>query len=163
LIVTSMPEILTRWQRFEQLSAGELYELLQFRQSIFVVEQASPYPDLDALDQQAWHLQLRADGALAGYLRLIAIPGPPPIVRFGRVALALDLRRRGLGRRLIEEALRFAGERYPERDAELAAQSYLVPFYRSFGFTIASDPYDDFGVAHVDMRMPRGATQTADP
>ena len=51
-----MPEITTEWRRFHELTAGELYELLRFRQSIFVVEQACAYPDLDGLDQSAWHL-----------------------------------------------------------------------------------------------------------
>ena len=43
-----MPEITTEWQRFETLMAGEPCELLRFRQSIFVVEQRSPYPTLMA-------------------------------------------------------------------------------------------------------------------
>jgi ElaA protein len=51
-----MPEITTQWRRFDELTASELYELLRFRQSIFVVEQASAYPDLDGLDPSAWHL-----------------------------------------------------------------------------------------------------------
>ena len=42
-----MPKITTEWQRFEELPADVLYEVLRFRQSIFVVEQRSPYPDLD--------------------------------------------------------------------------------------------------------------------
>jgi predicted GNAT family N-acyltransferase len=31
-----------------------------------------------------------------------------------------------------------------------------VPFYESFGFATASEPYDDFGVAHIEMvlRLP---------
>ena len=57
-----MPKITTQWQRFEELSPDALYEILRFRQSIFVVEQRSPYPDLDGLDQEAWHLLLRAEG-----------------------------------------------------------------------------------------------------
>ena len=73
--MTSMPEAATEWQSFDQLTADKLYELLRFRQDIFVVEQASPYPDLDGLDQGAWHLLLRVDGVLTGYLRLI--PSPP--------------------------------------------------------------------------------------
>ena len=32
-----MPKIAMEWQRFEALSAAELYEILRFRQSIFVV------------------------------------------------------------------------------------------------------------------------------
>jgi len=146
--LTTMPKITTEWQRFEQLSADMLYEVLRFRQSIFVVEQRSPYADLDGLDQEAWHLLLRSEGELAGYLRLIPMP-----IRIGRVAVAPQLRRRGLGRRLMEEGLRFCRERYPGQDIVLAAQLNLVPFYRSFGFTVISEPYDDFGVMHVEMRM----------
>ena len=78
--MSSMPEPVTEWQKFAQLSAAALYELLRFRQGIFVVEQASPYPDLDGLDQQAWHLLLRVERGLAGYTRLIPRP-----LRIGRV------------------------------------------------------------------------------
>ena len=143
-----MPEVTTEWQRFEQLSADKLYELLRFRQRIFVVEQGSPYPDLDDLDQSAWHLLLRVDGTLAGYSRLIPAP-----VRIGRVAVAAPLRNRGLGRRLMEEALSFCRERYPAQDIVLAAQLSLVPFYERFGFAVTSEPYDDFGVMHVEMSL----------
>ena len=91
-----MPEIATEWQRFEQLSTDKLYELLRFRQGIFVVEQGSPYPDLDGLDQDAWHLLLRVKGELAGYLRLM----PAALqVRIGRVAVSAPLRGRGFGHR----------------------------------------------------------------
>ena len=72
--LTSMSEIAIGWQRFDELSGEALYELLRFRQSIFVVEQCSPYPDLDGLDRDAWHLTLRVPGELAGYLRLLPIP-----------------------------------------------------------------------------------------
>jgi ElaA protein len=144
-----MPNIALEWQRFEELSADMLYEALRFRQNIFVVEQRSPYADLDGLDQEAWHLLLRSEGELAGYLRLIPMP-----IRIGRVAVASQLRRRGLGRRLMEEGLRFCGESYPAQDIVLAAQLNLVPFYSSFGFAVISEPYDDCGVMHVEMRMP---------
>ena len=70
-ILISMPKITTEWQRFEVLGADGLYELLRFRQGIFVVEQCSPFRDLDGLDLEARHLLLRAEGALAGYLRMI--------------------------------------------------------------------------------------------
>src|ERR1700757_1490038 len=106
-----MPEITTQWQRFEQFSPVALYEVLQFRQGIFVVEQSSPYPDLDGLDRDAWHLLLRVNGELAGYLRFMPAP-----VRIGRVAVAPALRRRGFGRRLMAEALRFCLERHPAQD-----------------------------------------------
>jgi ElaA protein len=78
--MTSMPKIEMEWQRFEALTTDVLYELLRFRQNIFVVEQRSPYPDLDGLDQSAWHLALRVEGQLSGCLRLMTFPGPPALV-----------------------------------------------------------------------------------
>lgn len=146
-----MLEIATEWRRFDELTAAELYELLCFRQSIFVVEQACAYPDLDGLDQNAWHLTARLAGELIGCLRLTAITGPPPIVRIGRVAVSLSLRRGGLGRMLMEQALILCRERFPLQAVALGAQVPLVPFYKSFGFAATSEPYDDFGVAHVEM------------
>ena len=146
--MTSMPEVTTEWHRFEQLSADKLYELLRFRQRIFVVEQASPYPDLDGLDQGAWHLLLRSEGELAGYARLITSS-----LRIGRVAVALPLRGHGLGRRLIDEALGFCRAQYPGGPVALIAQAHLVSFYRSFGFEPTGAPFDDFGVAHVEMKL----------
>ena len=149
--LNSMPEPVTEWQKFAQLSAATLYELLRFRQAIFVVEQASPYADLDGLDQSAWHLLLRVDGGLAGYARLVPSP-----LRIGRVAVAAELRRQAFGRRLMEEALLFCRAHYPGQPVMLTAQAHLVPFYRGYGFEPTGEPFDDFGVAHVDMRLPRG-------
>ena len=149
-MVNSMPEAETEWQSFDQLTSDKLYELLRFRLNIFVVEQASPYPDLDGLDQGAWHLLSRVDGALGGYLRLIPAP---PSAKIGRVAVAAAMRGRGLGRRLMEEALRFCSTRYPGLPVALTAQTYLGSFYQSYGFEPTGAPFDDFGVAHVAMEL----------
>src|SRR5882672_6091809 len=81
------------WRRWPELTADQLYELLEFRQAIFVVEQASAYPDLDGRDNAARHLTLRREGRLIGYSRLIA---PDPLVRIGRVAVAEAERGNGL-------------------------------------------------------------------
>ena len=148
-----MPQITTEWRRFDELTAGELYELLRFRQSIFVVEQASPYPDLDGIDRSAWHLTARLESELIGYLRLTPIAGQPPMVRIGRVAVSPPLRRGGLGRMLMEKGLILCRERFPLQAIALGAQVPLVPFYESFGFAVTSEPYDDFGVAHVEMAL----------
>ena len=149
--MSSMPEPVTEWQKFAQLSAAALYELLRFRQGIFVVEQASPYPDLDGLDQQAWHLLLRVERGLAGYTRLIPRP-----LRIGRVAVAAERRRHGLGRRLMEGTLLFCRAQYPGQPVMLTAQIHLVPFYRGFGFEPTGEPFDDFGVTHVGMELRPG-------
>ena len=146
------------WHSWADLSPPQLYELLQFRQAIFVVEQASPYPDLDGRDSEARHLALRDDGTLIGYLRLIAPNAQElrPLVRIGRVSVAAAARGRGHARTMMAAALRLAGELYPDCDIEIGAQAHLEGFYRSFGFAPCSSPYDDFGVPHIDLVLRRG-------
>ena len=162
-LVTSMPTIETQWQRFQTLTTERLYRILRFRQEIFVVEQSSPYPDLDGLDQDAHHLLLLSEGELAGYLRLLPT-SCPRLIRIGRVAVAAHRRRGGLGRVLMREALRRCWEDYPHCDIALGAQAHLIPFYASLGFAVVSEPYDDFGVQHVEMRAQAGRphSETAD-
>ena len=77
------------------------------------------------------------------------------ILRIGRIAVAAPLRRRGFGRRLMDEALSRCRERYPGLPVALTAQAHLLPFYRSFGFEPTGEPYDDFGRTHVDMELRR--------
>ena len=139
-----------QWHGFGDLSAALLYEALRFRQAIFVVEQRSPYPDLDGEDERADHLLLRVDGALAGYLRLIPDPSERRVA-IGRVAVAAARRRHGLARLLMAEALARCRQDYPACAVTLSAQTYLIPFYESLGFRATSAPYDDYGVPHVDM------------
>ena len=142
------------WHGFADLTAALLYEVLAFRQALFVVEQRSPYPDLDGLDHSAQHLLLRMDGALAGYLRLIPYAAGGRVA-IGRVAVGEKWRRRGLARQLMEEALACRRRDYPDCTVTLSAQNYLVPFYQALGFRATSAPYDDYGVPHVDMvRLP---------
>ena len=59
------------WKTFDQITKPELYEILSFRQAIFVVEQKSWYQDADGLDQICEHLLIKQDSILVGYLRLI--------------------------------------------------------------------------------------------
>jgi ElaA protein len=137
-----------QWRRFDEFSPAQLYEMLAFRQAIFVVEQRSAYRDLDGRDQAALHLLSRREGAIAGYLRLIPAAAQ---VRIGRIAVAVPLRGRGLGRLLMAAALEKCRENFAGLPVALAAQAYLVPFYAGFGFAVVGAPYDDYGVPHVEM------------
>jgi ElaA protein len=139
------------WHAFNDFSAALLYDVLRFREAIFVVEQASPYPDLDGTDERAHHLLLRLEGMLSGYLRLIPHPGEARVA-IGRVAVAAPLRRHGLARLLMGTALSRCHEDYPHCSISLSAQTYLARFYETLGFRATSTPFDDYGVLHVEMR-----------
>ena len=41
---------------FEELNKAELYQIIQLRIAVFIIEQDCPYPDLDDMDQDAQHL-----------------------------------------------------------------------------------------------------------
>jgi ElaA protein len=140
------------WRGFAELSAALLYELLSFRQAIFVVEQRCAYPDLDGLDRQAEHLLLRRGDELAGCLRLIPFPEEARVA-IGRVAVAEPIRHRSLARKLMIEALGRCRRDYRNHAVTLTGQTYLVPFYESLGFAVTSAPFDDYGLSHVHMAL----------
>ena len=96
--------------------------------------------------------QVFRHGELAGYLRLIPHPGDARIA-IGRVAVAAPLRRQGLARRLMAEALGRCRQEYADCAVTLTAQTYLVPFYETLGFVATSAPFDDYGLSHVEMAL----------
>jgi ElaA protein len=69
----------------------------------------------------------------------------------GRVLTTPAFRGRGVGRVLMREGLRQAAALYPGCAVRLSAQRYLERFYAGFGFRVVSEPYDEDGIAHVDM------------
>jgi ElaA protein len=144
-----------QWARFAELRPEELYAALQLREAVFVVEQNCAYPDADGRDPHAWHLlgwlNEETERRLVAYARVF-----PPGVRYvegsiGRVATAPDVRRRGVGKALMAEALRRLETLAPHQPVKLAAQRYLENFYSSFGFRTVSAPYEEDGIIHVDM------------
>jgi ElaA protein len=140
---------------FAELTTPELHEILALRVAVFVVEQACAYPELDGRDPESIHLLGIVDGRLAAYARWYPTAGATIL---GRIVVEPELRGRGLGRRVTGEALRRIGP----GEVRVSAQLYLEPFYRGLGFETVSSPYDDYGVAHVDMvrRAVESATRT---
>ena len=57
-------------KHFKELTTRELYDILKFRVSIFVVEQNCPYQEIDNLDLDAYHLYLSDNSNIIAYLRV---------------------------------------------------------------------------------------------
>jgi len=145
------------WQclPFDELSTNELYAILKARQAVFVVEQNCPFLDADDVDQHCLHLsgwQVRdTTKALAAYARLV-----PPKVKYlepsiGRVITSPEFRGQGLGKELMQRAVRAMDELYPGLAIRIGAQQYLEKFYSRFGFETASPTYIEDGIPHVEM------------
>ena len=152
---TSAQQITWQWSRFEDLRPEHLYEIVRLREGVFVVEQNCVYLDADGRDPAAWHLLgwLEESGArkLVAYSRVFEPGIRYPEGSVGRVVTAPEVRRTGVGRILMAEALRRLENLAPGRPVRIAAQRYLEPFYASFGFRPASAPYVEDGIIHVDM------------
>jgi ElaA protein len=149
------------WHRLGDMAAGLLLEILQLRQDVFILEQQCFYPDIDGLDPMAHHLVGR-DGAgiIVAYCRVFA-PGDyysEPAI--GRVLVARSARGTGAARAMMEEAHRYGGENFGTDAARLNAQAHLQGFYESLGYTAVRGPYDEDGIAHMEMlraNSPSGA------
>ena len=135
---------------FQQLTLGELHDLLRLRSEVFVVEQRCIYLDVDGHDPHSWHLLAFAGSQLVGYARWYE---EDEAIVLGRIALRADLRGGGRGRQLVAAALAEIGP----REVRIQAQSYLEGFYRRLGFEPRSAPYDLDGIPHVRMVRPAGA------
>lgn len=150
----SVSSLRWRLKAFDELSRRELYALLEARVAVFVVEQECPYQEIDGLDGDALHLAAwTPDEAVAAYARIL-----PAGTRFeepsiGRVLTTASYRRVGLGQSLMRRAIEEVETRFPESGIRISAQCYLRRFYTGLGFSVASEPYDEDGIPHVDMRL----------
>jgi ElaA protein len=131
---------------FAELDADTAYDVWRLRQQVFVVEQHSPYPDLDGRDREpaTRHLLLQRDGELVGYARVLDDGG---WARIGRVVVANAARGHGFADELVRTALGLVGD----REVRLDAQTGLRDWYASYGFEVSGPEFDDDGVAHLPM------------
>lgn len=138
---------------FAGLSLQQLYDIMALRQRVFVVEQNCPYLDADSHDLNAWHLLARnMEGRLIGYARLL----PKGVIyedypAIGRVASHPDSRGQGIGRQVMARILNEAANKFGHMPIKISAQSYLVPFYKSFGFTCEGEEYLEDNIPHIAM------------
>jgi ElaA protein len=140
-----------RWCKFSDLSTDDLYELIRFREQVFVVEQKCAYLECDGYDPKAFHLLGYKEGKLAAYLRAFPAGVKYPEICFGRVAVGNAARGQGMGRELVKEGLNQIKKAWGEGPIKISAQSYLLRFYEDFGFKALGDEYLDDGILHCDM------------
>jgi len=138
-------------KRFDELDIYELYEILELRVDVFVVEQNCPYPELDEKDKSAWHVYFREDGKITAYLRVL-----DPGVSFDTAAIGrvISTRRRcGLGTKLMREGIRVAREHMTTAAVKIEAQTYARSFYEQLGFVQTSEEFLEDGIPHIEMTL----------
>ncbi len=138
-------------KKFTELSNIEIYQILQLRNEVFVVEQNCVYNDTDSKDLEAYHLFAHKNKKIIAYARLLKPGVSYKQASIGRVLTPFHLRKNGHGKLLIQNAIKYAFIIFNVKAITIGAQVYLFSFYENVGFKQNGDYYLEDGIEHVEM------------
>lgn len=133
---------------FDELTTTELYDLLQLRSEVFVVEQDCVYQDVDGKDQKAIHVLGYDAGHLAAYTRIFKAGDYFDMTSIGRVVVSPKSRGLDYGKEVMKASIAFAKAEHP---IKISAQCYLKKFYNDLGFQETGKEYLEDGIPHMEM------------
>lgn len=138
---------------FTALSSADLYQIMQLRCAVFVLEQNCAYQDLDGLDQQALHLYKKAENnEIVAYARILTPQqGEDTHSSIGRVVVKQNQRHANIGHALMQTAINTALKQFPKHPIKISAQSYLYNFYQQLGFVNSGRFYLEDQIPHQEM------------
>ena len=138
---------------FNELTANEVYTILQERTAVFVVEQNCPYLEVDGKDIESFHLLAEKNGEIAAYCRILLAGISYEEASIGRVLVKKEYRGHGLAYDLLNKAIAFIRDELKEPAIKISAQSHLEKFYASFSFKATSSEYLEDDIPHIDMLL----------
>src|SRR6476619_3559536 len=94
-----------RCRFFDELTPSELYDIIQLRNDVFVVEQNCVFQDADGVDKKCYHLSGYDGDTLVACTRLIAPGITYEYASIGRVASARAYRGKGIGKELMQQSI----------------------------------------------------------
>lgn len=139
-------------KRFNELSIGELYNLLQLRSEVFVVEQNCVYQDVDGKDEKAIHVLGYFNDELVAYSRLFDKGYYFDEASIGRVVVSKKYRDKKFGYDLMRVSIEAIKDNFNATTIEISAQEYLQKFYESHGFVKISEMYLEDDIPHIRMK-----------
>ncbi|MDP0492876.1 MAG: GNAT family N-acetyltransferase [Fusobacterium sp. JB021] len=140
-------------KEFRELTSIELYEILKVRAEVFVMEQEILYNDLDNKDYKSYHLMVKENDEIIGYLRIIQAGVSYETMSIGRVLVLKSERKRQIGRKMLEKAIDYIKNDLKEKEITISAQFYLKKFYESLGFRAVTKMYIEEGIEHIKMKL----------
>jgi ElaA protein len=159
----SAAAVIWRFVEFDALTTRELYELLQLRSEVFVVEQACVFQDMDGADEKAMHLLGRLaegsgkqgrQGQLVAYARCFAAGVKFAESSIGRIVTHEAVRGSGAGHVLLQKAVECLTQQWGAQPIRIGAQARLEAFYKQHGFEATGAHYLEDGIDHVEMLRP---------
>ncbi|WP_304141387.1 GNAT family N-acetyltransferase [Mesoflavibacter zeaxanthinifaciens] len=136
---------------FNQLNTTELYDLLQLRSEVFVVEQDCVYQDIDGKDQKALHILGYKDEKLVAYTRVFHPGDYFEEASIGRVVVKENQRQYGFGYDIMKTSIEAINKHYKTSVIRISAQTYLKTFYNNLGFKEVGEEYLEDGIPHINM------------
>ena len=140
-------------KHFKNLTATELYQILQLRNEVFIVEQNCPFQDLDDKDFKCYHLigfDTNSQKVMA-YTRIVPAGISYDEASIGRVVTSPLARRKGIGKQLMKNSIELLEELYGGISIKIGAQLYLKKYYESFDFQQIEEVYLEDGIEHILM------------
>lgn len=141
-------------KKFKDLSPLELYEILQLRSEVFVVEQDCVYQDIDGKDQKALHILGTVKGKIVAYTRVFKPGDYLEKAAIGRVVVAADFRKKDFGKAIMQASIAAIENHFNTTAIGLSAQTYLLNFYNDLGFSALGETYLEDGIPHIYMERP---------
>ncbi|MFC7446113.1 N-acetyltransferase ElaA [Mesoflavibacter sp. HG96] len=136
---------------FNQLTINELYEVLQLRSEVFVVEQDCVYQDIDGKDQNALHVLGIKDNKIVAYTRLFKPGDYFNLASIGRVVVKENQRMHKYGYDIMEASIKAIKTNYNTTDIKISAQCYLKRFYNNLNFFEVGEQYLEDDIPHIAM------------
>lgn len=138
-------------KKFSKLSVSELYQVLQLRSEVFVVEQNCVYQDLDGKDHKSLHILGFKKEKIIAYTRIFKPGNYFENASIGRVAVKEIERKFGYGHELMDISIKAIETEFEVQKITISAQLYLKKFYESHGFIQVGEQYLEDGIPHIRM------------
>ena len=138
-------------KKFKDLSPLELYEILQLRSEVFVVEQDCVYQDIDGNDQKALHIIGTVENKIIAYTRCFPPGDYFKEASIGRVVVKESQRKFKRGNQIMNNSIKAINDHYKTKIIKISAQCYLNKFYTNLQFKSIGEKYLEDGIPHVAM------------
>lgn len=139
-------------KHFSEITTLELYNLIQLREKVFVVEQDCPYLDVDGKDLDAYHIFcVNQNDAILATSRILKPGVSYPETSIGRVCVAQEARKNKLGKEMMLLCIEFIQNKMQHNEIRLSAQTYLTQFYKDLGFEPIGEIYLEDNIPHIEM------------
>lgn len=137
---------------FDEFTVDELYDVLQLRSEVFVVEQDCVYQDLDGKDRKALHIiGYNEKNKIVAYTRIFNAGDYFEKPSIGRVVVASTARKYGYGHEIMKASIAAIEQHYNSKTIKISAQTYLKKFYETHGFSQIGEVYLEDGIPHIAM------------